>query len=220
MGNLYWKNHWGMNPTQVLAIAAIQPLSIAVFIKILEKPAEWCGRAQASLACFFSGVFAFIVLAEVQILPVALLFYFIRSGMANAVYPLNKSIMFDFTPSNQRGRWNAIETLSGSVWSGSAFIGGFLADKYKGYEMTFLITAGIYAVACAAYSPLLCIVPRRTISSSPLKEPMLASPGGKSPISPATFASPGARVGMGFSPSGDPTVLVTKRETTAAASNI
>merc|ERR1712048_1263420 len=202
MGNLYWKNHWGMNPTQVLAIAAVQPLSIAVFIKILEKPSEWCGRAQASLACFFSGVFAFIVLAEVKILPVALLFYFIRSGMANAVYPLNKSIMFDFTPSNQRGRWNAIETLSGSVWSGSAFIGGFLADKYS-YRFTFLFTAGIYAIACAAYAPLLCIVPRRVAGKkTPLSTPLLTSPG-KSPARLATqvnFASPSARVSMQYSP--------------------
>merc|ERR1711920_730979 len=141
--NLYWKNSWNMSPTDVLAIAAVQPLAVAVFIKLLERPSAACGRAQASCACFFIGAFAFIVLAYVHNLPIALFFYFLRSGMANSVYPLNKSIMFDFTPSSQRGRWNAIETLSGSVWSGSAFIGGFLADKYKGYEVTFLITAGI-----------------------------------------------------------------------------
>jgi len=157
--NLYWKNKWMMDPTEVLAIAAFQPLAIAIFIKLLEKPAERLGRAQASLCCFFAGVFAFVVLAETENMWIALAFYFVRSGMANAVYPLNKSIMFDFTPSSQRGRWNAVETLSGSVWSGSAFIGGYLADRYS-YSFTFLFTAGIYAVASAAYSPLLWIVPR------------------------------------------------------------
>lgn len=157
--NLYWKNKWHMDPTEVLAIAAFQPLAIAIFIKLLEKPAERLGRAQASLCCFFAGVFAFVVLAETENMWIALAFYFVRSGMANAVYPLNKSIMFDFTPSSQRGRWNAVETLSGSVWSGSAFIGGYLADRYS-YSFTFLFTAGIYAVASAAYSPLLWIVPR------------------------------------------------------------
>merc|ERR1711920_83122 len=128
-------------------------------------PSAACGRAQASCACFFIGAFAFIILAYVHNLPIALFFYFIRSGMANSVYPLNKSIMFDFTPSNQRGRWNAIATLSGSVWSGSAFIGGYLSDSH-GYSFTFLFTAGIYMFAMLIYAPLLCIVPRKAYASA------------------------------------------------------
>jgi len=199
--NLYWKNDWKMTPTEVLAIAAVQPLAIAFFIKLLERPSEMMGRAQASLVCFFAGVFAFVVLAEVDNLKVALIFYFVRSGMANAVYPLNKSIMFDFTPSSQRGRWNAVETLSGSVWSGSAFIGGYMADRYS-YRFTFLFTAGIYAVACAAYAPLLCIVPRKAAGKTALSTPLLSSPG-KSPARLATqvnFASPSARMAMQYSP--------------------
>jgi len=194
--NLYWKNTWKMSPTDVLAIAAIQPLAIAVFIKILEKPAAKFGRAQASCACFFVGAFAFIVLAEVHNLPIALFFYFIRSGMANSVYPLNKSIMFDFTPSDQRGRWNAVETLSGSVWSGSAFIGGYLSDSH-GYSFTFLFTAGIYMFAMVIYSPLLCIVPRKSGMRTPLSTPLM--PGmHKSPGRPAmqTIVSPAVKAQM------------------------
>jgi len=187
--NLYWKNNWHMSPTDVLVIAAIQPLAIAMFIKLLEKPSAACGRAQASCACFFVGALAFIVLAYVNNLPIALAFYFIRSGMANSVYPLNKSIMFDFTPSNQRGRWNAIETLSGSVWSGSAFLGGFLSDAH-GYGFTFLITAGIYMFAMLIYSPLLYIVPRKSGPKTPLASPFFASPGNPT----GKFASPGVAV--------------------------
>jgi len=195
--NLYWKNTWHMSPTSVLAIAAVQPLAIAIFIKILEKPAEKCGRAQASCACFFIGAFAFIVLAEIQNLPIALFFYFIRSGMANSVYPLNKSIMFDFTPSNQRGRWNAVETLSGSVWSGSAFIGGLLSDSH-GYSFTFLFTAGIYMFAMLIYSPLLWIVPRKSSSKTPLSTPLMGAGAFKSPGRPAVriIASPAVKAQM------------------------
>merc|ERR1719410_2617296 len=177
-----------MSPSSVLAIAAIQPLAVAFFIKLLEKPAEKCGRAQASCGCFFIGAFAFIVLAEINNLPIALFFYFIRSGMANSVYPLNKSIMFDFTPSNQRGRWNAIETLSGSVWSGSAFIGGFLSDSH-GYSFTFLFTAGIYMFAMLVYSPLLCIVPRKAASTKTAKAAL------STPLMQGAYRSP-ARLGV------------------------
>lgn len=195
--NLYWKIDWGMEPSQVLAISVVQPLTIALCIKLLERPAKLVGRAQAALACTACGIVAFVVLAEVKSLPIALLAYFLRSGLANAAYPYNKSIMYDFTPSSQRGRWNAIETLCGSVWSGSAFIGGYMADRYD-YRFTFLVTAGIYAVGCTLYSPLLCLVPgpragdeekqaslleamasppRRRLSSSARAE-ILASPNG------------------------------------------
>eukprot|EP00928_Gymnodinium_smaydae_P097696 TRINITY_DN8910_c0_g2_i1.p1 TRINITY_DN8910_c0_g2~~TRINITY_DN8910_c0_g2_i1.p1 ORF type:complete len:473 (+),score=93.71 TRINITY_DN8910_c0_g2_i1:77-1495(+) len=184
--NLYWKNAWDMSPTGVLAIAAVQPLAIAVFIKLLEKPSEMCGRAQASCACFLTGAFAFIVLAKVHNLPIALFFYFLRSGMANSVYPLNKSIMFDYTPSHTRGRWNAIETLAGSVWSGSAFIGGLLSDSH-GYGFTFLITAGIYMGAMCVYSPLLWIVPRKSAPKKGFASPFMASPGNPA----GKFKSPG-----------------------------
>eukprot|EP00401_Gymnodinium_catenatum_P027004 CAMPEP_0117500616 /NCGR_PEP_ID=MMETSP0784-20121206/22866_1 /TAXON_ID=39447 /ORGANISM="" /LENGTH=467 /DNA_ID=CAMNT_0005295827 /DNA_START=28 /DNA_END=1432 /DNA_ORIENTATION=- len=203
--NLYWKNDWSMSPAQVLAISAVQPLSVAAFIKILQKPSQMCGRAQASLFQRRSCVRGACGGEEPAF---ALVAYFIRSGMANAVYPLNKSIMFDFTPSNQRGRWNAIETLSGSVWSGSAFIGGIMADRYD-YRFTFLVTAGIYLVGCGAYAPLLCIVPRRQpAGTADSKKPLLASPGrfqaspgrGGPFASPGLYVSPAARMNMGYQP--------------------
>jgi len=173
--NLYWKNTWHMSPTNVLAIAAVQPLVVALFTKLIEKPAEKFGRVQAVTISRVFGAAVFLVLASASNLPLALTVYFVRSGMANAVFPLNKSIMFDFTPSNQRGRWNAVATLSGSVWSGSAFIGGYVSDAH-GYAFTFLFTAGIYAFACLVYAPLLCIVPRKQTGPSSASTPFLANP--------------------------------------------
>ncbi|CAJ1333088.1 unnamed protein product [Effrenium voratum] len=171
--NLFWKLDWGMTPAQVLAISVVQPLSIAFFIKILEKPAECMGRARASFLCFVSGIVAFVVLAKAKRLPVALVAYFVRSGMANANAPFNKSILFDYTPSSQRGRWNALETLSSGVWSGSAFIGGYMADHYD-YRFTFLVTAVVYAVACTIYSPLMFIVKDAKVMPEESKVPLLA----------------------------------------------
>jgi len=202
--NLYWKNDWNMSPVSVLAISVIQPLSIAFFIKVMVKPSQFLGRAQASLFCFSSGVLAMVVLAKVGswfnadvALPIALMAYFVRSGMANATSPYNKSIVFDFTPSSQRGRWNAVETLCGGVWSGSAFIGGYMADRYD-YSTTFLITAVVYAVACLVYAPLVWIVPKQSTSVDihSASEPLLTPNGSKRMKSPAVAFSPGAKAAM------------------------
>merc|ERR1712032_920545 len=60
----------------------------------------------------------------------------------------------------RRGLWNAVENFTSMTWSGSAFIGGVLADSHD-YRFTFLITAFVYAFGCTIYSSLLLIVPRK-----------------------------------------------------------
>ncbi len=87
-----------------------------------------------------------------------LLVFMVRGGLANAVAPLDKSILTDYTPSTQRGLWNALESFSSMTWSGSAFIGGILSDK-QDYRITFKYTGFLYLTACLIYSPLLWLVP-------------------------------------------------------------
>merc|ERR1719158_1291504 len=111
------------------------------------------GRAQA-------GYVGLLLLARVYSLPILLVVFLARGGFANSSYPLDRSILMDFTPSSQRGRWNAVESLTSMTWSGSAFFGGFLADSHN-YRYTFLITALVYGVAQVCYSPLLVLVPRK-----------------------------------------------------------
>jgi hypothetical protein len=93
----------------------------------------------------------------------------------------------DFVPSDQRGRWNSIESISAMTWSGSAVIGGYLMDSHD-YRFTFVITGWIYLVACCLRTPLLFLVPKqekfftdvpKVISQA--HEAMMASPLAPSP---------------------------------------
>ena len=61
----------------------------------------------------------------------------------------------DAVPKNQRARWNSLESITRMTWSGSAFLGGFLTDRF-GFRVCFLITAIVYS--CATL-PLLLLVP-------------------------------------------------------------
>lgn len=148
------------SPEAICWLSSAYPFVIAVFTKLTERSAKPLGRAQASLLFFSCNVACLVLLSQVQYLPLLLAIYLVRGGFANSNYPINRSILMDFTPSSRRGLWNAVESFTGMTWSGSAFIGGLLSDSHD-YRFTFLITALVYATGCLVYSPLLVIVPRK-----------------------------------------------------------
>mmetsp|Transcript_31129 Transcript_31129/g.72474 ORF Transcript_31129/g.72474 Transcript_31129/m.72474 type:complete len:523 (+) Transcript_31129:54-1622(+) len=158
--NLFFIEDMGFTPVNVNILQAAYPAVIAGFMKLTKKLADPCGRAQASWAFFSINTLCLLLMSQVTSLPVLLVVFLVRGGFANSTYPIDRSILMDFTPSRQRGCWNAVESFTAMTWTGSAFIGGLLSD-HKDYRYTFLITAFIYATACVCYTPLLVLVPRK-----------------------------------------------------------
>ena len=85
--------------------------------------------------------------------------YLLRTALMNCTYPLNSSILMDFTPKHQRARWQSLSSIVRFGWCGSAALGGVLASQY-GYSHTFLVTAGLQLLATLVQVALLPIVPR------------------------------------------------------------
>jgi hypothetical protein len=65
-----------------------------------------------------------------------------------------------FVPAHSRARWSSLNALVQAVWSGSAAVGGVLADAYGYYEL-FYLTAVCHVAATALQATLLPIVPRQ-----------------------------------------------------------
>eukprot|EP00923_Selenidium_pygospionis_P060341 GHVN01106182.1.p1 GENE.GHVN01106182.1~~GHVN01106182.1.p1 ORF type:complete len:170 (-),score=24.82 GHVN01106182.1:396-905(-) len=107
-------------------------------MRVIQKMSKPMGRAQA--VSFFQLT--------------------VRGGMMNCGFPIDRSIVNDYIPSRHRGKWNAVQSLTGMTWSGSAMLGGFLSDTHD-YRYTFIFTAMIYCVALVIYLPLLWLVPRK-----------------------------------------------------------
>lgn len=106
--------------------------------------------------------------------------YLVRSAIANCTYPLDESVLMDNVPKSTRARWKTLESISMFGWCGSAFIGGYLADKYS-YNFTFLITAILQLVAGI---PMVMIMPvvkkevptsQQTQEAGALDEPLLST---------------------------------------------
>merc|ERR1712187_367776 len=110
------------------------------------------------------GVLCLFALYKTRPLFLVIFLYIIRGAFANALGPINSAIVLECVPPHLRGRWSAIQSISRFSWSGSAVLGGWLADSHD-YRYTFLFTAFIYAAAAALYFPLVFIVPAQTPSA-------------------------------------------------------
>ena len=86
--------------------------------------------------------------------------HLLRSALANGTTPISTSISMDFVPSETRARWSSLGSVVQACWSGSAALGGVLADRY-GYAVVFMITAAFHVAGTLVQATLLPMVPRR-----------------------------------------------------------
>jgi MFS family permease len=71
----------------------------------------------------------------------------------NSSYPLLESILMDNVPSHQRARWKSLESIAAFGWTGSALVGGILADE-RSYRFTFAITASLQLLGAVLLIPI------------------------------------------------------------------
>ncbi|KAL8447749.1 hypothetical protein Emag_004210 [Eimeria magna] len=185
---LFFFNEYHLTPIQLCQLGFAYALSIVLFVFVAEKLAKLIGRASASQLLSLLGLIMLVAMCLVKNLPFLILTHLIRGGMQNANYPIDRSIVMDFTKSKDRGKWSAVETFTSTMWSGSAFLGGIMADT--DYRLAFGVTAGMYAVAWLVYAPLVFIVPKaeRAIGLSQ-RSPAAVVPAASAANSTASFNS-------------------------------
>jgi MFS family permease len=141
-------------------------------------------RAPRGFSCERFLVFTFTALSEAAAgdhglldqpplwkVMIIVIIYLIRTALMNCTYPLNSSILMDFTPKAQRARWQSLGSIVRFGRCGSAALGGVLADQY-GYSSTFLITACIQTVGTLIQFLLWPLVPRVEGNRSPPPRPL------------------------------------------------
>ena len=163
---LFFRKEVGLSPAQVLIIYTVTYPLMSVFSKTTERLADpehgRLGRAQTCLLTNYLGVSFLFTMGFARslwktwyyIVPI----YVVRTALMNATYPLKKSVLMNFVKKSDRGRWNSIDSITSMGWSGSAVIGGILADKY-GYGFSFLVTAAIQTTAASFWWLLIPLVP-------------------------------------------------------------
>lgn len=159
--NLWWINDEHLTGSEMSWVQTVYPLMGAIFMPFVRWLSKPLGRSQAALLFFGMAIPMLEGLAKFRNIAVLLVLYFLRGGFVFGTFPIQRSILMDFTPSSQRGRWNTLWSLvSTTPLSISSSIAGKIADAH-GYQYMFQITAAIYLVGAAVYSPLLALVPRK-----------------------------------------------------------
>jgi MFS family permease len=152
---LYFKSR-GLSPSNVNWIYVTSPIVMALGSILATRYSKKYGRVRVAM-CFgcvgSAGMVALGVLnlpADSNTLCIALFFV---SCAQHCCRPIKKSLLMDFCARENRGFWNAVDSVTRFGWSGSAVLGGFLVDRYD-YGATFLAT-GVMLFAAASLWPLL-----------------------------------------------------------------
>ncbi|KPA82345.1 hypothetical protein ABB37_03434 [Leptomonas pyrrhocoris] len=78
--------------------------------------------------------------------------YVFRNAFMNCSAGLSRALLMDLVPKERHSRWNALESVQSAGWSGTAILGGVMAD-HLGYGAAFIFTFFFHFVSTSALLP-------------------------------------------------------------------
>lgn len=160
---VFFKDEVGLSPVSLCILLAVVPACLTAASMAARCISRHAGRVQTIAAFKATGVCLLLLLATRRGLwrrqALVMAVYVLRTSAMNATYPLEKSIVMDYSPSDQRGRWNSLDAVTAFGWSGSALLGGWII-QWHGFATVFLATACMQLVSLGMLSVLVWIVPR------------------------------------------------------------
>ena len=152
----------GFSSAFVQGIYIFVPLSISLLSFVAQRVSKSLGRIETTVLWELIGVSLLYYMtwlsrdeaemSDFQKYEIIVV-YLLRTGLMNAGYPLLESVLMDAIPSNQRARWKSLESIAAFGWTGSALVGGVLADD-RSYRFTFAITATLQLAGTLILIPL------------------------------------------------------------------
>lgn len=171
--SLYFTQVLRFGPAQLCILNAVCRLWIAGFVQLGRPLARIFGRANLVLILHFgSAFFTLGIYGGGFFRPsiwVACGSYLMRFAFLHSRDPFLYSMTMDVVPSSQRSRWASLNSLRTLSFSGSALIGGYLADL-KGYEFSFEVTVYALVAATVLFLPAWLTFPK---SEGGVKQPSL-----------------------------------------------
>jgi predicted MFS family arabinose efflux permease len=153
----------GLNPIAVSLIWAAAPFVTASFVSAARVLTKRLGRMQVYIMFKMAGISMLVFMATFPrywAVPYAIIpVYIFRTALMNSPRFVLKTIMMDYVPKANRGKWISFDLVFAVGWSGSAALGGYFVKRH-GWTFTFLITATMQALALLPSFVLLAIVPK------------------------------------------------------------
>jgi predicted MFS family arabinose efflux permease len=150
---------------------------IALFAWIWQKISKKVGRIELAVTSTICGISLLVLMSFRnlwQFKALIIIVFLLRTSLMNAPMPLVRSILMDYTSSKSRAKWSSLESLTSFGWSGSAVVGGILADRV-GYGYTFLITASMQFLSVLLLSLVLPLVHNKKGIEKEKPDPLFTS---------------------------------------------
>ncbi|KAL1514525.1 hypothetical protein AB1Y20_003623 [Prymnesium parvum] len=175
---VFFKDKLELLPITVNLIMLAGPIGIAAVALLMQRVSLRLGRVPTAVLCKATGASMLVAIACIRYVPqtgaaakyAIVPLYLMRTWLINCTSGLTKSVLNDYVPKRNRGKWNALESVNLFSWSGSALLGGYLSTEIS-YKNTFLITSGMQFCSVACLLPLISLVAAE--SQAHLRRPKL-----------------------------------------------
>lgn len=158
---LFFRVDYHFTPLEVCLLSFVYPVSIAGMVRVCRKVAEAIGRLQAGVLFHFLAAASLWGMSYCRSLYLVIPLYLLRGAFMTSRIPIIRAVILDLVPTDKRGRWNSFSSIRIFSWSGSAALGGLIADAAGGdYRATFVVTAGLHTCTAVLTSLLLSIYPK------------------------------------------------------------
>ena len=162
---LFFVNVYSLRPTQLMGVYVAMYVVVGLSGWLAKQAnkrhkagaaAGRCAPSRAAIAVVTGALGTACLACMVIVAPwfVDIPLFLLRTGLMNSSGPLQRALMMDAAKPEDRGKWNAAESLTAFTWTGSAAVGGLLVHQH-GYRFAFGITAVFYVVGVLGLTPLL-----------------------------------------------------------------
>ena len=207
--SLFMMSVYGVSPAAIAALNLCNSIVIAVMAIISGTVGKRYGRVRALIPPKMIGSLLLLYMALCQRTTYGPRFwmcvaYVFRNAFMNCSSGLSRALIMDLVPKERHSRWNALESVQSAGWSGTAILGGIMAD-HLGYGAAFIFTFFFHFFSTSA------LLPFAVRNDSRLPQPVLvydAAPSSSSAAAAAAASPDGAGGKSASSGEGESTKIV------------
>jgi len=145
---VFFKEQYFLLPVFLNAVTGITSVVTGILSVLTQRLALRIGRIETMV--IFQGTAVLALIGIMFYPPIVLLIplFIFRGAAMNSTNPLNRSIVMDLVPKRNRGKWNALDQLSFSLfWNLSAGAGGLIIGENNNFQACFFITVILYSIS-------------------------------------------------------------------------
>ncbi|KEG11818.1 cystatin-like cysteine protease inhibitor domain-containing protein [Trypanosoma grayi] len=155
--SLFMMKIYFISPIGMALLGIVTAILISALAIINASIGRRIGRTRALMFPKLSATFILLYMALARGTTAAptwmmCIAYVARMSLINSTMGLSRALIMDIVSEERRGMWNAVESIQSASWSGTAVVGGYLADRL-GYGAAFIFTFGFHLTACFMIAP-------------------------------------------------------------------